>query len=61
MNLSKQDLEAWIGDLHEIEREFLDSEKSAADIEKYTDWVKSQQRKVAPGFDFEIMTPTAKR
>lgn len=59
MNLSKMDLESWIGDLHEIELASLDRKNSQADIEKYSEWLKKQQRKVAPGFNFDIMTPTS--
>lgn len=61
MNLSKPDLENWIAKLEEIELTFLDLESSKEDIDKYTEWVKSQQRKVAPGFNFDIMTPTEKK
>lgn len=61
MNLSKPDLESWIANLEEMELTFLDSEKSKEDMGKYTEWVKSQQRKVAPGFNFDIMTPTEKK
>lgn len=58
MNLTKADLESWIADLHEIDSTSLDEAKSQADIAKYTDWVESKQRKVAPGFNFDIMKPT---
>lgn len=60
MNLSKADLDAWITDLNEIELVSLDENKSGADILKYTEWLKTQQRKVAPGFNFDIMTPSTK-
>lgn len=58
MNLSKLGLDAWIADLNELDLTSLDETKSRADTQVYTEWLKSQQRKVAPGFNFDIMTPT---
>lgn len=59
MNLSKADLELWISDLQGMENGALGEQKSKADREVYELWLKEQQKKVAPGFNFEIMTPTS--
>lgn len=59
MSLTEEDLEAWKNDLEEFKKTklFTDSLKQAQ--KEYQDWLKAVQRKVAPGFSFNIMTPTS--
>lgn len=30
-------------------------------LQKYTEWLQGQQRRVAPGFDFDVMQPEVRR
>ncbi|GBL51780.1 hypothetical protein ACI3LY_003439 [Candidozyma auris] len=59
VTINKEDIEAWIADLQKFKKEKFDSEEKKRAIQKYEEWLKSVQRKVAPGFDFDIMTPAS--
>ncbi|OBA17971.1 hypothetical protein METBIDRAFT_226333 [Metschnikowia bicuspidata var. bicuspidata NRRL YB-4993] len=56
--ISREELQAWTTDLEAVERNDLNMEARDKDIAVYKEWLVKVQRKVAPGFDYEIMTPT---
>lgn len=55
-----EDLKLWIADLESIKAtvENTDNEES---VKKYREWIAGQQRKVAPGFNFDVMKPVEKK
>lgn len=56
-NLSEQDLQKWRGNLNDLERRIDINEE---EVNAYKEWLRNQQRKVAPGFDYSIMKPSVK-
>ncbi|GEQ69445.1 hypothetical protein JCM33374_g3117 [Metschnikowia sp. JCM 33374] len=52
-----EELHAWVADLNALEQEQLGEETREKDIAVYHDWLAAAQRKVAPGFSFDVMTP----
>lgn len=55
--LQKHDLEAWIAELDLLRQANLDPDWRLEQSELYHQWLKDLQRKVAPGFNFDAMTP----
>ncbi|QFZ27151.1 hypothetical protein EJF18_30109 [Clavispora lusitaniae] len=55
--LKKEELEQWIEQLKNIKQNNLHSESQTQASVNYTQWLKKSQMKVAPGFDFDGMTP----
>lgn len=56
-NLSEQDLQKWRENLNDLEKQMRFNEE---EIRSYKEWLRNQQRKVAPGFDYSIMKPSVK-
>lgn len=57
VSVQRQHLESWIAELDLLKQDNLDSEWRRQQSDVYTHWLKDLQRKVAPGFDFDAMTP----
>ncbi|KAM9926660.1 hypothetical protein OXX59_003047 [Metschnikowia pulcherrima] len=55
--ISRDELDAWKRDLEKVEKDGLNPEKREEEIKVYKDWLSGVQRKVAPGFSFDVMTP----
>ena len=55
--LKKEELEQWIEQLKNIKQNNLHLELQTQASVNYTQWLKKLQMKVAPGFDFDGMTP----
>lgn len=60
-NLSKEELDAWHSELVHL-KEQVESAQKSEDVEYTAEWIRSQQRKYAPGFDSldSIMHPNKK-
>lgn len=59
LNISDKDLDQWEADLEKFEQERLDPSIHEEAQKAYQDWLRNTQRKVAPGFNYDIMTPTS--
>lgn len=57
VSLTKQDLESWIAELDTLKQANLDPDWRLQQSDLYRHWLKDLQRKVAPGFNFDAMTP----
>lgn len=61
INVSKEDLEQLKSDVEQMKAKYLDEELRDEQVSSYTKWLSDLLRKVAPGFDFDIMKPTKKQ
>lgn len=59
LNITEADLESWSKEIEDFKKDHFNTDAEKAAIKKYQDWLKSVQRKVAPGFSNQIMTPTS--
>lgn len=59
LNITEADVESWGKEIEDFKKDHFDTEAEKAAVKKYQDWLKSVQRKVAPGFSNQIMTPTS--
>lgn len=59
INLSKDELESWIEELNRLKDDKFDESNDLVEINKFKQWVKDKQTKVAPGFDTSggVMVP----
>lgn len=60
INLTENDIKSWIESIEQQRSSISNTEKDNNDVMNYKNWTTLQQRKVAPGFNFEsIMTPSS--
>ncbi|ODV68536.1 hypothetical protein HYPBUDRAFT_105019, partial [Hyphopichia burtonii NRRL Y-1933] len=56
IKLTTEELTNWLASIEKMK-----STSDSAEVTKYQDWINQQQRKFAPGFDFEnVLVPTTK-
>lgn len=59
INVTEADLESWKKEIEDFGKAHFKTDAQNEAQKKYQDWLKSVQRKVAPGYSNQIMTPTS--
>ncbi|KAI5958827.1 hypothetical protein KGF57_002261 [Candida theae] len=57
LNISKEDIDKWINDLDQLKNKIANESGTDDSVKSYESWIKEQTTKVAPGFDYNILTP----
>ncbi|CCG23261.1 Mvb12 ESCRT-I complex subunit [Candida orthopsilosis Co 90-125] len=57
LNITKEDIDKWSNEIDEYKTMIANEQKTDSSVVNYEKWIKEQSTKVAPGFDYDILTP----
>lgn len=58
VNVTEEDMKKWTAELEVLREKYFGKEATEREIAVYENWLTQLQRKIAPGFNFEVMTPS---